>query len=274
MKTAAITPDFTLLIPCYNEQDVIEKTALSLKKEMDLNNISYEILCINNASTDGTEAVLRDLSEKYDHIRYVNTPTIPGYGVAVRWGLEHYRGNAVVIVMADGSEAPADVLLFFRKIQEGYDCAFGSRFIAEGFVESYPRFKLFINRLGNRLISIVTSSRYDDFTNGFKCYRREVIDAIQPLFSDKFNLTIEMSISATLSRPRIAIIPNSWRDRTEGVSKFNVVGQSKLYLMTLAYCFLRSKIQGQSWSVYRKSLHERAAHQVAAASNPAGCDHD
>jgi len=252
-----MSPDFTVLIPCYNEEDVIAHTVGVLTEAFSKENLSYEILCVNNASTDSTEAVLAEIAQKHMQVRYVNTPKLPGYGVAVRWGLEHYAGKAVVIVMADGSESPEDILRFFRKIEEGYDCAFGSRFSGSGAVEGYPPFKLFINRLGNKLISWITGSRYDDFTNGFKCYKREVIDAIQPLFGEKFNLTIEMSIGATYAKPRIAVIDNSWRDRSLGTSKFDVIGQSKLYLVTLAYCWFRAKVQGESWINFRSQLKEQ-----------------
>jgi dolichol-phosphate mannosyltransferase len=172
----------------------------------------------------------------------------------VRWGLEHYAGNTVVIVMADGSESPQDILNFYSKIKDGYDCAFGSRFMAESTVEGYPRFKLVLNRMGNKFIAFAMRYDYNDFTNGFKCYRREVIDAIKPLFGEKFNLTIEMSINSAALRPRIAIVPNSWRDRSAGVSKFNVAKQAWLYLLTLSYCWLRWRVQGDSWIAFRKAL--------------------
>lgn len=246
-------PDLSILIPCYNEEASIADTVGVLVSAMDADGLSYEILCVNNASKDSTESVLQGLANQFPHVRYVNTPPLAGYGVAVRWGLNHYAGKAVVIVMADGSESAADILRFAKKIAEGYDCAFGSRFMPESVVDGYPKFKLFLNRLGNKLIGWCVGSDYDDFTNGFKCYRREVIDAIQPLYGEKFNLTIEMSINAAATKPRIAIVANSWRDRSEGTSKFDVLGQSSLYLLTLAYCWLRRKMQGNSWAAFSKA---------------------
>lgn len=247
-------PALSILIPCYNEEASIGSTVRVLVQAMDAAAISYEILCVNNASKDNTETVLQGLAREFPHVRYVNTPPLAGYGVAVRWGLQHYAGDAVVIVMADGSESPEDILRFAAKIAEGYDCAFGSRFQPESVVEGYPKFKMLLNRLGNRLIGWTTGFDYDDFTNGFKCYRREVIDAIQPLYGEKFNLTIEMSINATMTKPRIAVVANSWRDRSQGTSKFDVLGQSSLYLFTLGYCWLRRKMQGNSWAAFSKAL--------------------
>lgn len=250
----SMAPDLSIVIPCYNEQDVVEKTVNDLISYFSAQKLSYEILCVNNASKDGTEEVLKKLCRQSPLVRYVNTTQIPGYGVAVRWGLEHYSGRSVVIAMADGAESPADVYGLYKKIDEGYDCAFGSRFQGGVTVEGYPPFKMFLNRLGNFLISKVTGNSYNDFTNGFKCYRREVIDLMRPFNSQYFNLTVEMSMGAVLNGARFAVVPNSWKDRDGGVSKFAVLNQSKMYLMTVAFCWLRKKIQGNTWISFQKEV--------------------
>jgi dolichol-phosphate mannosyltransferase len=241
------SPALSVIIPCYNEESVIEVTVTLLSEALNKAGISYEILCVNNASSDRTENVLLRLASEIPGARYINTPSVAGYGVAVRWGLEFFTGNAVVIVMADGSEEPEDVIAFFRKIEGGYDCVFGNRFTKNASVVGYPRFKRILNRLGNALIARISHADYGDFTNGFKCYRKHVIDSMKPLYADQFNLTIEMSMNAVLSGARYAVVPNSWKDREAGVSKFKVLKQSKLYLKTIAYCWLRSDLRGKNW---------------------------
>jgi dolichol-phosphate mannosyltransferase len=67
---------------------------------------------------------------------------------------------------------------------------------------------------------------------------------MEPLVSGQFNLTVEMSMGAVLGGGRFAVIPNSWRTRDQGVSKFKLVSQSRLYLMTIAYCWLRAHLKG------------------------------
>ena len=270
--------DLSIIIPCFNEASSIAQTVVDLCDAMEEQNISYEILCINNNSTDGTGDVLLDLASKYMSVRYTSSPYISGYGIAVRWGLEHYVGKSVVICMGDGSESPADVVRFFKKLNDGYDCVFGSRFMGGSTLEGYPRFKLLLNRIGNKLIAAVTHFDYDDFTNGFKCYRRELIEAISPLFSESFNLTVEMSVSAILNHPTIAIVPNSWRERRGGASKFRVLDETKLYLMTLFYSYLRRKIQGESWNIFRQSvvdksiMHQEQISKVAPSADGTHCD--
>jgi len=244
--------DLSIIIPCYNEALVIEETVNNIREEFIKASISYEILCVNNNSSDNTEQVLQSLAAS-QKIRYVNTPKIQGYGAAVRWGIECYVGDAAIIVMADGSEDPKDIHQFYRKLAQGYDCVFGDRFSQKDLVEDYPKFKLLLNRLGNRLISLVTGKKYGDFTNGFKCYTRQTLNKMQPLYADHFNLTIEMSMCAVLSGANYAVVPNSWKDRLEGESKFKLLSQSKLYLLTILYCKLRTYIQGDNWHLFKKS---------------------
>ena len=248
-------PDLTILIPCHNEEYSIATTVENIASLMLTEKINHEILCVDNSSTDKTASVINQLQNRYENIRYTKTPPIPGYGVAVRWGLEEYKGKYVVIVMADGSENPMDILKFYKKIDEGFDCIFGTRFSGNGTINNYPWFKLLLNRWGNKLIALATSSQFNDFTNGFKCYRRELIDKIKPLYSEKFNLTIEMSINAVLENSKIIQIPNDWKDRDVGHSKFNILKQSWLYCLTIIFCLIKNKIKG-------KPIEETNSHHI------------
>jgi dolichol-phosphate mannosyltransferase len=172
----------------------------------------------------------------------VTNPGPHGYGCAVRHGLRHFTGDAVVVMMADGSDSPEDAVTYFRQIRDGYDCAFGMRFGPNARVTGYPRFKRLLNRVGNRVIAWLVGSDYTDFTNGFKCFHREVIARIEPLVGARFNLTIEMSIKATLSGARVAVVPNRWIERAEGVSKFSVLSACWDYLLTIAYCLIQHRL--------------------------------
>ncbi len=232
----------SVVMPAYNEAAVIADTVRALAGELDRHGLSYEILVVNDASRDATEAVLIELEASLPHLRHVTNPGPHGYGCAVRHGLAHFRGDAVVVAMADGSDAPGDVVGYFRKIEQGYDCAFGMRFGPGTRVEGYPWFKRRLNRLGNWLIARLVGSDYTDFTNGFKCFRREVIERMQPLVGARFNLTIEMSMKAVLGGARFAVIPNSWIQRADGVSKFHLIEAGTLYLATIAYCLLQHRL--------------------------------
>ena len=230
---------FSIVMPAYNEQDVIEATLLELIQHLDTQGFNYEIIVVNDGSTDDTEAILQQIEKTHKQVRHINNPGPNGYGNAIRKGLENYKGGAVVIVTSDGSDAPKDVAAYFSNIQDGYDCAFGNRFLPQATVTGYPKIKLFINRIANIFVALLLGSKYKDFTNGFKCYRREVIDAMQPLVAGQFNITIELAVSAVLAGWKFSVIPNDWTQRDAGESSFKLGRLFKPYLVTLIYCLCR-----------------------------------
>ena len=115
--------------------------------------------------------------------------------------------------MADGSDSPDDLVTYWSLLEDGYDCAFGSRFIAGGRVEDYPRGKLILNRIVNTGIRLLFGHRYNDTTNAFKAYRRETIESIQPILSNHFNLTVELPLKAIVRGNSYAVVPIRWRNR-------------------------------------------------------------
>jgi dolichol-phosphate mannosyltransferase len=234
---------FSIVMPAYNEEGVIEATLQELTSHLDTCGFRYEIIVVNDGSTDRTEALIEEFETRHKAIRHVNNPGPNGYGFAIRKGLEAYQGDAVVIVTSDGSDSPKDVAAYFRKIQEGYDCVFGSRFLPDTKVSGYPPFKLFVNRLANRFLSWILHSSYNDFTNGFKCYRRHVIDAMQPIVAGQFNITIEMSVTTALGGWKYAVVPNDWAQRDAGASSFKLGRLFKPYALTLVYCLTRNYLR-------------------------------
>lgn len=234
----------SVVIPAYNEEAVIEPTVRALSNALEAADLAYEIRVVDDQSSDSTWAILSRLSVEIPALKPVRNQGKGGYGLAVRAGLSSFEGDAVIVSMADGSDSPRDVVAYAQALANGYDCAFGNRFSAQTQVQDYPLVKKVLNRAGNLLIAHLTGYReYRDFTNGFKGYRRHVVEAMAPLISADFNLTVEMSVKAVLSGASAKIIPNSWRDREGGVSKFKVGRLGPRYLATIAYCVLGGYIQ-------------------------------
>ncbi len=224
---------YSVLIPAYNEEKNIRPTLEAVAKILRREKIPYEILVVNDNSEDSTTNVVTELQRSYPEVRMVHNVKPGGLGRAIRFGLQHYRGDAVAIVMADQSDDPEDVVRCYRKMEEGYDCAFGSRFMTGGSVSDYPPVKLVFNRLGNALIRLMFLTRHNDLTNAFKCYRRHVIDGISPLHACHFNITIEMSLSALIRRYSIAVFPIRWSGRNWGVSNLRIWVMGRRYICTL-----------------------------------------
>ena len=143
-----------------------------------------------------------------------------------------------MIVMADGSDSPEDIATYYRVLAEGYDCAFGSRFVRGSRVIDYPKPKLALNRLVNVCIRMLFRHGYNDTTNAFKAYRREAIDTCRPLFSNHFNLTVELPLKAVVRGHSYKIVPISWTNRKAGVSKLKLQEMGSRYLFVVLYTFL------------------------------------
>ena len=236
---------FSIIMPAYNEQDVIADTVDALCTHLNGASHRYEVIIVDDASSDDTANIIAELAQRHNAVRGLHNGGPNGYGHAIRRGLDVYKGDAAVVVTSDGADLPKDVVAYFDKITEGYDCAFGERFGPGSTVTGYPPVKKVINRLANRLLGWVAGGRgYRDFTNGFKCYRRHVIDDMQPLEAGQFNITIEMSLKAVLAGHSFAVVPNDWQQRDAGQSSFNVARLIKPYFATMIFCLARNYLRG------------------------------
>jgi len=228
----------SVLIPAYNEESCIESTLRAICDCLEDHAIDYEVLVVNDNSRDNTEIILKRLSLENSRIRYINNYYPNGFGFAVRCGLENFAGDAVTIVMADASDPPECIVEYYEKLKEGFDCAFGSRFVRGGKVYDYPAHKLVINRLANLFVQVLFGLKYNDTTNAFKAYRREVIEGISPLIAHHFNLTVEMPLKAVIRGYSSAVVPIRWYNRKTGISKLKIREMGSRYLFIVLYLFL------------------------------------
>jgi dolichol-phosphate mannosyltransferase len=232
----------SIVIPAHNEEEGIRPTVYKLAATLYAEQIPYEILIVNDHSTDGTESVLKSLMHEVPGVRYVNNAKPGGFGYAIRTGLDEFAGDAVCIVMADASDDPKDVVAYYRQLENGYECVFGSRFVRGSRVVAYPLHKLLINRLANRFVKSLFHLRLNDTTNAFKCYRREVIEGVQPVLSAHFNITVELPLKAIMRGYTYAIVPINWYNRTTGVSKLKIKEMGSRYLFIVLYVWLEKKL--------------------------------
>lgn len=221
---------FSIVIPAHNEEGCIVTTIQSISQILEAEKIVYEILVVNDNSRDRTEELLQQLNAENSKVRYINNYYPNGFGFAVRCGLENFQGDAVAIVMADSSDSPENIIDYYYNLQEGYDCVFGSRFIRGGKVIDYPTHKLIVNRLANLFIQILFGLSFNDTTNAFKIYRREVVEGVSPLLSHHFNLTVEIPLKAIIRGYSYKVIPIKWSNRKAGISKLKIKEMGSRYL--------------------------------------------
>lgn len=228
----------SVIIPARNESEAIPSTLAGLLETLSPEDLQFEVIVVDDGSTDRTRDAVADVAAGHPEVRCVRNDGPHGFGHAVRCGLQAFTGDAVAIVMADGSDDPRDVILYYRVLEAGYDCAFGSRFMPGAVVEDYPRLKLVANRIVNLGIRLLFRHGYNDTTNAFKAYRREVVEGAAPLVAPHFNLTVELPLKAVTRGFSYAIVPTSWRNREAGLSKLQLKEMGSRYLFIVLYVFL------------------------------------
>lgn len=244
----------SLVIPARNEGGNIGATLDRLRDRLAAEPIPYEIVVVDDGSTDRTAGEVRARTAADPAVRLVANTAPHGFGYAVRRGLDSFTGDAVAVVMADGSDDPGDVVRYYYILRDRAECAFGSRFVPGGQVEHYPPLKLVINRAANLFIRVLFGLPYNDVTNAFKGYRANVIAGCRPLLSPHFNLTVELPLKAIVRGYSYEVIPIGWRQRHTGESSLRLREMGSRYLFIVLYLWLEKMLTRGD---YRRPASER-----------------
>lgn len=228
----------SVVIPARDESGCIASTVKHLHLELELQGVPHEIIVVDDHSTDGMWPLLQEVAREVPQLRPVQNTGEGGFGRAIVFGLDQMRGDAAVIMMADESDDPRDVVRYWRLLNDGYECVFGSRFVKGGGVIDYPRVKLFVNRLANGFLRFMFRTKLNDTTNAFKAYRKTVIDGCRPLIAPHFNLTVELPLKAIVRGYSWTVIPITWRNRRTGEAKLKIKEMGSRYLFICLYIWL------------------------------------
>jgi dolichol-phosphate mannosyltransferase len=241
-----------------NEAEAIRGTVEHLHVELRLHEVPHEIVAVDDGSTDATWEIVQQLAGRVETLRPVRNTGEHGFGRAVIWGIEHSRGDAVVVLMADESDDCRDVVRYWELLNEGWDAVFGSRFVRGGGVVDYPVHKLLLNRLANLFLRVLFHVPLNDFTNAFKAYRRRTVEGCRPFLSPHFNLTIELPLKTIVRGYRWTVMPITWRNRRFGISKLKIKEMGSRYLFIALYCWLEKYFSGGDYRQKEAAGEEEA----------------
>lgn len=228
----------SVIIPARDEEGCIASTVEHLHVELRLNEVPHEILVVDDGSQDRTWSILQDLGTRIPTLRPVRNDGQHGFGRAVTTGIDTASGDAVIIMMADESDDCRDAVRYWKLLNEGWDCVFGSRFVRGGGVIDYPWLKLLLNRAANLFIRVLFGTTLNDTTNAFKAYRMSALDGCRPFLAPHFNLTVELPLKSMVRGYHWTSIPITWRNRRSGVAKLKIREMGSRYFFIVAYVWL------------------------------------
>ncbi len=226
----------SIIIPCRNEEENIKTTVDNISNYLEGKIQDFEINLINDFSNDKTLEKAKNISQKKLAVNVYNNMKI-GLGGAINLGIEKSAKKYCVIVMADLSDSPEDILKYYSEINEkNLDAVFGSRFTSSSKVINYPKKKLILNRIFNNIVKIIFWKNYNDYTNAFKIYRTDVLKKMRPIVSENFNIFLEIPLKIIIRKYKFTVVPINWQNRKSGTAKFKVKELGSKYLFTLLYC--------------------------------------
>ncbi len=226
----------SIIIPARNEEETIVSTLLNLVKNLE--GLSYEIIVVDDHSSDKTVEVVEKVCIKSPQVKLTTNNFQPGLGGTLKRGFAEAGGEVVIPVMADLCDDPGTIRAMYRKIKEGYDVVCGSRYIKGGEREGGPLLKRFLSRGAGKMARILTGLPTHDATNAFKMYRKELIDNLN-IESKGFEIFLEIPLKLYFQGGRITEVPTLWKARSKGKSKFSSWQTLIPYLKWLTWGFFK-----------------------------------
>ena len=225
-------PAVSVIVPMYNEAENVETTIGRIKRVMDGVGKSYEIIPVNDGSTDQTLPMLEKMADDDPHIRVAAYPHNIGRGKALRVGFAQARGAIVVSIDADLSYDPEYILDFLNLLDnEGdVDVVLGSPYTEGGKTEGVPLGRLLVSRLGNMILSFSLPGKFRTVTCIFRAYRRKVLESLD-LESTGKEIHLEILSKVLALGFRVKEVPATLKGRKRGTSKFRFRGTAMSHLM-------------------------------------------
>jgi glycosyltransferase involved in cell wall biosynthesis len=226
-RPAAATLHLSIVVPVYNEAGNIRLFLHDLEREV---HEPHEVLIVYDFPEDTTIAAVAAMEPPCPNVRLIHNTLGRGVLNALKAGFNASDGDVIIVMMADRSDEPKDVEPMARLIREGADVVAGSRYVKGGSQVGGPLVKRSLSRLAGVSLHYLAGLPIRDATNNFRGYSRRVIEQIPIEGTASFALALELTLKAHWRGWRVAEVPTTWRDRTEGQSRFRLFAWLPHYL--------------------------------------------
>jgi glycosyltransferase involved in cell wall biosynthesis len=213
--------DLSIIIPMFNEAENAESTLNRVEEAMVSFQGTYEIIAVNDGSLDNTLDILNRLAEQGGKLKVVSYSKNAGRGMALRKGFQQSIGEIIVSIDADLSYHPNYIIDFVETLRAEQDIDFvlASPYMPGGGVQNVPALRLYISKLGNKILRFAMPNRIYTSTGIFRAYRKRVLESLE-LESDGKELHLEILSKALALGYRVKESPAILTSRKKGKSKF------------------------------------------------------
>ena len=231
--------DISILIPCYNEAAIIKGTYLKIKEEIQKFTANYEIIFVNDGSSDDTEKILKDIAEKDKKIKLFSYSVHRGLGYAYQRLYKMATGEIVIQMDADLS---TPVSIFHKFIEEikNADVVVASKYIGQ--ISNFPFHRFLFSRIYYMLNKLLFGLDIKDIASGFVSFRKKVLDSIE-LQSEGWEIHLELFAKIKARGFKVEEIPAKYEHRHRG-SKLNIFKDGPITLSRTFKIWRRSKKRG------------------------------
>jgi len=200
----------SVIVPAYNEEKGIEETLSELKTVLSDTNQVYEIIVVDDGSTDNTANIAREK----DFVKLIQHPQNKGYGAAIKTGIKNATNDLILIIDGDGSYPVKDTPRLLEYVEQ-YDMVVGARTGKEVKIQLYRRpAKWFLSKLANYL----AETKIPDLNSGMRIFRRKDIEKFLNILPDKFSFTTTMTLAYHTTGLLVKYVPINYY-RRKGKSK-------------------------------------------------------
>jgi dolichol-phosphate mannosyltransferase len=213
--------NLSIIIPMFNEAENVETTVSRAEEALAFFKGTYEIITVNDGSLDNTLEILNKRSGRDGRLKIVSYSKNVGRGMALRKGFKESTGEIVVSVDADLSYDPHYILDFIKilETEQDIDLVLASPYMPGGGVQNVPVGRLWISKVGNKILRFAMPNRIYTSTGIFRAYRRRVLDSLE-LESDGKEIHLEILSKALALGYRVKEFPTILTGRKKGKSKF------------------------------------------------------